>query len=215
VSLLPDPLPADPLPVVAAWLAEAQAEPTRLNPNALALATVDGDGRPSVRMVLLKALSEADGFGVFYTHYGSRKAQALAAHSRAAGVLYWSGLGRQVRFEGPVVRSPAAESDAYFATRPRGSRINAWVSQQSAPLTDPAELERSARRKDAELGGVDAAHVPRPPFWGGYRLWFDAVELWIEGVDRFHERARYRRTLTPLGDAGFAGGSWQHQRLQP
>jgi pyridoxamine 5'-phosphate oxidase len=145
---LPSTLPDDPLPTAKLWLAEAEALGRR-NANAIALASTDAAGRPSVRMVLIKDLVAA-GYLVFYTNYGSRKAAELDATGRAAAVIYWHELGRQIRFEGVVVRSPKSESDAYFATRPRQSQINAWSSEQSRPLADMAELERRAAGVAAE-----------------------------------------------------------------
>jgi pyridoxamine 5'-phosphate oxidase len=132
-------------------------------------------------------------------------------------VLYWHELGRQIRFEGVVVRSPATESDAYFATRPWRSQLNAWSSEQSRPLDDPALLEQRAAQIAAERATAAAAtqSLPRPDFWGGYRLWFEAVELWVEGQDRFHERLRYDRRLTRRDEHTFTAGRWQSQRLQP
>jgi len=204
--------PDDPVPTAAQWLAAAEALGRR-NANAIALATTDATGKPSVRMVLLKELAPA-GYGVFYTNYGSRKAADLAATQRAAGVFYWHELGRQVRFEGVVVRSPVAESDAYFATRPLRSQLNAWSSEQSRPLDDPALLERRAAKIAAERAGA-TQRLPRPDFWGGYRFWFDAVELWVEGQDRFHERLRYERRLARRDEHSFTAGRWLRQRLQP
>jgi pyridoxamine 5'-phosphate oxidase len=211
VTGLPSPIPQDPLPTVAAWLAEMTAGGKRRNPNALALATADASGSPSVRMVLVKEIAES-GYLVFYTNYGSRKAGELDRAGRAAGVLYWEELGKQVRFEGPVLRSPAAESDAYFASRPERSQLNAWASRQSEPLLDAAELERRAEQKARELRG---GPIARPRSWGGYRLWFDALELWAEGADRFHERLRYTRELVPADAFSFRAGPWSWQRLQP
>lgn len=206
--------PDDPVPIAAEWLAAAEALGRR-NANAIALATTDATGKPSVRMVLLKELAPA-GYAVFYTNYGSRKAADLAATQRAAGVLYWHELGRQVRFEGVVVRSPVAESDAYFATRPLRSQLNAWSSEQSRPLDDPALLERRAAQIAVEHAVAGATQrLPRPDFWGGYRLWFDAVELWVEGQDRFHERLRYERPLARRDEHSFMAGRWLGQRLQP
>ncbi len=174
---------------------------------------------------MIKNLSRHDGFATFYTHYESRKAAELEGNPNAAGVLHWDSLGRQIRFEGLVVRSPADESDAYFATRPAGSQINAWVSEQSRPLESMAALEAKASDKARDLS-IDAEHseanatpagsrVPRPPFWGGYRLWFSTVEFWQEGEDRFHERYRYERTLTPRDAHHFDAGAWSCQLLQP
>ena len=218
--LLPAPPPDDPLPVAMRWLAEASARDRR-NPNAMALATVDANGRPSARMVLLKELAPA-GYGVFYTNYGSRKAGDLDATRRAAAVLYWDELGCQLRFEGAIVRSPVAESDAYFASRAWRSQLNAWSSEQSRPIDDLAELERRASTKARELGITapgesppPGRHLPRPAFWGGYRLWFDAIELWAEGADRFHERLSYHRELGTAQAHEFRPGPWSWRRLQP
>lgn len=185
----------------------------------MTLATVGADERPSARVVLLKDLSSSEGFATFYTHYESRKAIEMDATGYAAAVLHWDKLGRQIRFEGPIVRAPETDSDAYFATRPLGSQINAWVSAQSRPLDSIESLVASAKEKMLELG-VDADEngggtVARPDFWGGYRLWFDALEFWQEGTDRFHDRLRYERKLTPRDQHGFDAGPWNWQRLQP
>jgi pyridoxamine 5'-phosphate oxidase len=216
MSRLPSPPPHDPVPTVQEWL-RAAAAAGRRNSNAMALATTAG-GRPSVRMVLLKRIDPL-GYAVFYSNYGSRKAGELEATGRAAGALYWEELGYQLRFEGPVVKSPPAESDAYFASRPWRSQLNAWTSVQSRPLEDFAQLDARAAERARELGfepgQAPKAALPRPPFWGGYRLWLDAVELWSEGADRFHERLRYTRTLTADEIGGFRASTWEMQRLQP
>ncbi len=214
--MLSDAAPADPLPVIKAWLDEATASGQH-NPDALALATVDGRGAPSVRMVLMRGLSLSHGYAVFYTNYQSRKSADLDTTSVAAGVIYWSGQGRQVRVEGRVVRSPAAESDAYFGGRPIGGQINAHVSEQSRPLVDRVQLIRRAEAMRRDLAAQpQPAGLARPEHWGGYRLWFAAVELWQEGGDRFHDRIRYERELMPLKDGtGFSASQWRHQRLQP
>jgi pyridoxamine 5'-phosphate oxidase len=205
------PPPDDPVRAAAQWLGEAEALGRR-NANAMALASVDALGRPSVRMVLLKELAPL-GYAVFYTNYGSRKSAELLSTGKAAAVLYWHELGRQVRFEGLVVRSPDAESDAYFASRPLPSQVNAWSSEQSRPLPDPAALEERA----ATIAATKATPqgLPRPDYWGGFRLWLEAVELWIEGRDRFHERVRYERHLDARDAYTFETGRWQWQRLQP
>lgn len=212
---LPDPLPDDPLPLAGLWLADAGRNGAQRNPDAMALATADRRGAPSVRMVLLKSLSQGSGYAVFYTSRESRKGAELDANPRAAGVLYWEKLGRQLRLEGRVTRSPDAESDAYFATRPIESRVSAWASAQSQPLAEFAMLEQRAAEKSREL--VAAAPIPRPPYWGGYRLWLDAIEFWIEGVHRLHERVRYERELAPAAgpDTGLRAGAWRHALLQP
>jgi pyridoxamine 5'-phosphate oxidase len=152
---------------------------------------------------LLKSLVAEAGHLVFYTNYDSRKAVELESGGVAAGVLYWPTPGRQLRFEGQVERSPGPESDAYFAARPRLSQLNAWASAQSLPLDSPdamaVQLAKQAERFEAE------AAIPRPPNWGGYRLAIEAVEFWVEGADRFHERLRYER----------ARDGWTSAWLQP
>ena len=232
---LPAPLPKDPLLVIREWLDEAINKDVQRYPNAMTLATADSFGQPSARVVLLKDLSVTQGFAVFHTHYGSRKGIELADNTLAAAVMHWDKLGKQVRFEGPTVRSPDKESDVYFATRSWGSQLNAWVSEQSQPLSDPSDLLQRAREKARQLDLPDPAEsfaldsekskqklsecfrnpLDRPSFWGGYRLWFTAVELWMEGSDRFHDRVRYKRTLTPLDAHTFQAGPWNSQRLQP
>jgi len=195
------------------------------HPNAMTLATVDDASRPSARVILIKHLSRSEGYATFYSHYESRKAKELDTNVNAAGVIHWDKLGKQIRFEGYVARSPKQESDAYFATRPTESQLNAWVSEQSHPLTDLSILERRRRDKIQELGLVaerfdsatisECGQVPRPKFWGGYRFWFSAIETWQEGKDRYHERLRYERDLKQDETSSYVTGPWTWQRLQP
>jgi pyridoxamine 5'-phosphate oxidase len=197
--LLEDAVDRDPFAQFAAWLTEARATAIRL-PETMILATATADGRPSARAVLLKGV-DARGF-VFYTSYESRKGRELAENPRAALVFLWDPLGRQVRVEGAVARVSQAESQAYFRTRPLGSRIGAWASRQSARLDGREPLERRA----AELAATyEDGDVPLPPFWGGYRLTPDAIEFWQHRDDRLHDRLRYRR----------ANGDWTIERLGP
>lgn len=225
---LPDPLPASPLPMARDWLEEATRLKVQPNPNAMTLATVAADGRPSARIVLCRGLEVERGCVTFFTNYESRKGGELAATGRAAVLFHWDALHRQVRLEGPVTRVPAAESDAYFASRPWQSRVGAWASQQSRPVAERAALrealEATARRFGApvaELGGNGGARdypIPRPAHWGGYRLWVEDAELWVEAAFRLHDRARWQRQLTPAsvdGEPVFNGGPWQLSRLQP
>ncbi len=225
VDSLPVPPPEDPLIIVGEWFDEAVRGACQRHPNAMTLATVDSASRPSARIILLKELARIEGYATFFGHYESRKGLELEHNANAAGVLHWDKLGRQIRFEGPVVRAPKEQSDDYFATRPTGSQLNAWVSEQSRPLDDGTDLARRTREKAHELGLAAApddggapesgVRVPRPPFWGGYRFWFAAVELWLEGEDRFHSRLRYERALTPIDAYEFAAGPWTCRRLQP
>lgn len=209
MSSLPLP-PEDPLPLLKQWLDDAAAGKQR-NPWAMALATTD-TGRPACRFVLLRGLDTARGFAVFYTNYASRKALELEQTPHAAAALYWPDAGRQLRLEGIVTRSPDTESDAYFATRPRASQLNAWASRQSQPLPEEG-LDRRARGLSERY--PQDGPVPRPSHWGGYRIWLEAVEFWAEGTARYHERLRYERSLRESSGAGWDGDDWRHIRLQP
>ena len=190
----------DPVAQFRAWFEEALAANLH-EPNAMTLATATPDGRPSARVVLLKGFDER-GF-VFYTNYKGRKARELEANPYAALGFYWGELERQVRIEGRVNRLSEEESDAYSASRPRGSRLGAWASEQSRPVESREVLEARLRALEKEYEGRD---IPRPPFWGGYRVEPEAVEFWQGRENRLHDRLVYRR----LGDGG-----WEIERLQP
>ena len=186
----------DPIALFDAWYAEARAaEPN--DPNAMALATADALGRPSVRMVLLKGHG-ADGF-VFYTNREGRKAADLSANPYAALLFHWKSLRRQVRVEGAVTPVGDAESDAYFASRSRDSQLGAWASDQSRPLPDRATFEARFAEMQARFDGGD---VPRPPFWGGYRVTPARIELWQDRAHRLHER----RLFVADGAGGWTEG---------
>lgn len=189
----------DPFALFDAWFAEAQAsEPN--DPNAVALATVDARGRPSVRMVLLKGHGPA-GF-VIYTNHGSRKAAELDANPHAALLFHWKSQRRQIRIEGGVERAADAESNAYFATRGRDSRLGAWASDQSQPLDARTTFEARFAEMQARFEGVD---VPRPPHWGGYRVVPESFEFWQDREHRLHERRVFAR----------ANGGWTEGLLYP
>lgn len=211
-DFLPEPLPADPFGLFADWFGNACADKVQPNPDAMVLATVDARLRPAARVVLCKQLIASPGYVVFFTNYLSRKGQELAAVPRAAAVIHWDTLQRQVRLEGPVVRSPDSESDAYFATRALASRIGAWASEQSQPLASRAAL---AAQVDAAATRFKQGVVPRPSHWGGFRLWPDALELWVEGPGRIHDRARWTRALKPDSASTFRTGPWTGTRLNP
>lgn len=184
---------------MAGWIEEARAAEI-LGYDTAYVATATADGRPSVRAVLLRALDDR-GF-VFYTDRRSRKGAELAANPRAALVMHWPAFERQVRAEGPVTMVAAAESDAYFARRPRGHQLGAWASNQSEVLADRGDLEDRYEQVRQRFEGAD---VPRPPYWGGYRIEPEEVELWQGRPDRLHDRVRWR--VTPDG--------WTAERLWP
>jgi pyridoxamine 5'-phosphate oxidase len=215
---LPDPLPADPMPLFHEWFRDAGARRAQPNPDAMIVATTASGGEPSARVVLCKRVDAAAGYIVFFTNYASRKGHELAARPRAAAVFHWDALHRQVRIEGPVLRSPERESDQYFASRSVDSRVAAWASAQSEPLASRAELQRRVREFGERFGvapGAASGTVPRPPHWGGYRLWVEKMELWSEGAHRVHDRAVWTRPLQRADEFSFAGGQWRCTRLNP
>lgn len=214
---LPADLPDDPFSWLEAWLATATENEVQRNPNAMTLSTVSADGQPTARVVLAKGIDAKRGYVVFFTNYRSRKGREIEGNNRVSLVFHWDSLGRQVRIDGIATRSPSEESDAYFASRDRGSQIGAWGSDQSEPLESRDELLRQLHERAKELGVADddTKTVVRPPHWGGYRVWASAIELWVEGGDRVHDRARWERQLERDGAAGFAASSWSGTRLQP
>ena len=190
----------DPFAIAADWLAEAQESEVN-DPNAIALSTVDKDGLPNVRMVLLKGV-EADGF-VFYTNYESAKAGELDQTGKAAFVVHWKSLRRQIRVRGLVEREEGPVADAYFETRSLKSRLGAWASKQSRPLTSRAALMAEV----AKMTALHGTSPKRPPFWGGYRITPLEIEFWADGEFRLHDRFRWRRAAV--------GEPWQITRLNP
>ncbi|KPP87748.1 MAG: pyridoxamine 5'-phosphate oxidase [Rhodobacteraceae bacterium HLUCCO07] len=190
----------DPFAIARSWLAEAEDSEVN-DPNAIALATVDADGLPNVRMVLLKEI-EADGF-VFYTNYGSVKAQELEQAGKAAFVMHWKSLRRQIRVRGTITREDGPKADEYYASRSLKSRLGAWASQQSQPLSSRAALMAEVARVTAKHGTNPA----RPPFWGGFRINPVEIEFWADGAFRLHDRFRWSRDQE--------AGNWLIQRLSP
>ena len=226
-AMLPDPLPADPFPLFRQWFDLAQQRKDQPNPNAMTLATVGADGRPDARIVLCKDIDEPSGHIVFHTNERGRKGRELTAHPHVAVVFHWDHLDRQVRIEGPVCRSPASESDAYFASRALLSRLGAWSSDQSEPIASRNALVEKLHATMRRFGLDPAAlperdisvAIPRPAHWGGFRVYAARVELWCAGAGRLHDCAAWTRSLRPATDSqgpSFVGaGPWSATRLQP
>ena len=190
----------DPFEIARAWLSEA--EQTELNdPNAIALSTVDADGMPNARMVLLKEI-EPDAF-VFYTNYDSRKGEEIRAAGKAAFVVHWKSLRRQIRVRGTVTREEGEKADAYYASRSLKSRLGAWASKQSRPLASRTELMAEVAKLTPKLG----TNPSRPPFWGGFRIHPTEIEFWADGAFRLHDRFRWERVPNEE--------SWKISRLNP
>ena len=190
----------NPFEIARSWLAEA--EEAELNdPNAIALSTVDADGMPNARMVLLKEI-EANAF-VFYTNYESKKAQELDQAGKAAFVMHWKSLRRQIRVRGTITKEDGPQADAYFKSRSLKSRLGAWASHQSQPLSSRAALMAEV----AKITATKGPNPPRPPFWGGYRITPVEIEFWADGDHRLHDRFRWTRTT--------AEDEWEVVRLSP
>ncbi len=195
----------DPFVLARAWLAEAEAQEPN-DPNAIALATADADGLPNVRMVLLKEIEvggKGGGAFVFYTNYGSKKGQEIAASGKAAFVMHWKSLRRQIRVRGLVTREDGPQADEYFASRSLKSRLGAWASQQSQPLSSREALMAEA----AKVALTKGPNPPRPPYWGGFRILPLEVEFWADGAFRLHDRFRWLRNHVEDG--------WFVERLNP
>lgn len=210
---LPDPLPADPMPLFGRWFDEAVARKAEPNPNGMILATTTRDGRPSARVVLCKSVEVASGSIVFFTNYEGRKSREILDNPNVAAVFHWDHAERQARIEGSVTRTSERESDEYFRSRALLSRLGAWASRQSEPLAARGDLLRQMRETMRRFGvGVHhlalpsmAPDIPRPPHWGGFRIRIDALELWQGGSGRLHDRARWLRV----------GEGWSASRLNP
>jgi len=226
VARLPDVLPADPMHWADAWIKEAIAGAVQRNPTSMTLVTVGASSSPSARVVLCKEFVPDPGYLVFHTNYNSKKVKELEQCANVAAVFHWDGLGRQIRIEGQAVRSPIAESDDYFKTREWGSQLGAWGSDQSDNLESREALIRQLRERATSLGlsvsddlqsltNAEQPKIERPPHWGGIRIWASAIELWIEGSDRIHDRGAWKRELSRASEYQFNVTPWIGRRLQP
>ena len=209
-----------------AWIKEATATEVQRNPTSMTLVTVGAASSPSARVVLCKEFVPDPGYLVFHTNYNSRKVKELEQCANVAAVFHWDVLGRQIRIEGLAVRSPEAESDAYFQTREWASQFGAWGSDQSEELESREALKQQLRERAADLGlsvaddlqslkSTEQPTIARPPHWGGIRIWASAIELWIEGRDRIHDRGAWTRELSRASESEFNTTPWVGRRLQP
>ncbi len=223
---LPDELPTDPMHWADAWIKEAIAGQVQRNPASMTLVTVDDAYSPSARVVLCKEFVPDPGYLVIHTNYNSRKVKELEQCANVAAVFHWDALGRQIRIEGQAVRSPETESDAYFKTRHWGSQLGAWGSDQSAELESREALVQQLRKRAADIGlsvsddlqsltSSEQPTIGRPAHWGGIRIWASAIELWIEGKDRIHDRGAWIRDLSRASEYEFNVTPWVGRRLQP
>jgi len=218
---LPDPLPESPFPLFAEWFRSAATAKSVPNPNAMTLATVEPDGSPSARIVLCRGMSIDEGWIEFFTNYDGGKGRALRANPVASAVFHLYHDERQVRMSGPVSISPPESSDRYFATRPWESRLSAWASNQSQPLSSRQELLARIPKVMQQLGLTadqiasmgNATPIPRPPNWGGFRILAATCELWLGGPGRLHDRALSSRAAAPFTPRIF--GPWAVTRLNP
>jgi pyridoxamine 5'-phosphate oxidase len=219
---LPEILPLDPFPTFVEWYTHATTHKIQPNPNAMTLCTIDPDGRPSSRIVLCRNIDSSRGVIHFYTNYTSRKSQAMTAHPHVSLQFHWDTLDRQVRIEGRAIMASKEQSDAYFAARPWESRLGAWSSDQSKPITGRQALLDKVRQAIEHLkldpaeiiAKGNAVHIPRPPHWGGWNVIAERMELWLGGTGRVHDRAVWTRAVHVNG-TDFAASEWASTRLQP
>ena len=217
-NLLPEILPDDPMHQAKRWFDRTNSEKWQPNPNAMTLSTVDKNNTPSSRIVLCKYFVADPGYIVFFTNYNSRKGKEIRDNSEVSLVFHWDNIGRQLRIKGIAVYSPSSESDEYFASRNRGSQISAWGSNQSQPVESRSELIKQMNDKLDEFDSSvthNEKEIPRPPHWGGIRVWAHEIELWMDGEDRVHDRARWTRKLKINQDNSFSTSKWIGTRLQP
>ena len=211
----------NPLLILKEWMDEVVQSKIQPNPNSMSISTIDANGRPNSRMVLCKEINEELGYLVFYTNYQSNKSKEIAVNNECSGLFHWDGFGYQVRVRGIIVKSPEAESDNYFATRDIGSQLSAWASHQSQIVEDRESLDNRFQQamdkfnvKESELESSEI-NIPRPEFWGGYRIWIREIELWLNQKDRFHDRLSFKRKLATTSSGFETSNDWVIKRLQP
>ena len=217
-NLLPETLPNKPMHLAKDWFDTTCEKKWQPNPNAMTLSTVDNKNTPSSRIVLCKYFVADPGYIVFFTNYNSRKGKEIRENSEVSLVFHWDNIGRQIRIKGRAIYSPSTESDKYFASRNRGSQISAWGSNQSQSIQSRNDLIKQMNNKLNKYDGPgiqNEKEIPRPPHWGGIRVWAHEIELWMDGENRVHDRARWTRKLEINQDDSFSVSKWIGTRLQP
>ena len=211
----------NPVLILKEWMDEVVESKIQPNPNSMSISTIDANDRPNSRMVLCKEINEELGYLVFYTNYKSNKSKEIGVNNECSGLFHWDTFGYQVRVRGIIVKSPEVESDNYFATRDIGSQLSAWASHQSQIVEDRESLDNQFQQamdkfnlKESELESSDI-NIPRPKFWGGYRIWIREIELWLNQKDRFHDRLLFTRKLVTTSSGIEASNHWVIKRLQP
>ena len=220
-KMLSQSMTQNPLLLLQSWLNEAMELDLQPNPDSMAIATSNSQGLPNVRMVLCKEINTEKGYVIFYTNYNSVKSMEIKENPKCSALFHWDKLGYQIRIRGEILQSTDKENDAYFASRHLGSQVGAWASNQSNPVEDRQALDDQFRKildrfnLTSESITRNDQKIPRPPHWGGYRLWIEEIEFWLNQKDRLHDRLHFRRTLTISNEGIEAEKNWTVKRLQP
>jgi len=220
-KMLSQSMTQNPLLLLQSWLNEAVELDLQPNPDTMAIATSNSQGLPNVRMVLCKEINTEEGYVVFYTNYNSVKSMEIKENPKCSALFHWDKLGYQIRIRGEILQSPDEENDAYFASRHLGSQVGAWASNQSDPVVDRQALDDQFRKILDRFNLTNESitrneqKIPRPPHWGGYRLWVEEIEFWLNQKDRLHDRLHFRRALTISSEGIETEKKWAVKRLQP
>ena len=220
-KILSQSMTQNPLLLLQSWLNEAMELDLQPNPDTMAIATSNSQGLPNVRMVLCKEINTEEGYVVFYTNYNSVKSLEIKENPKCSALFHWDKLGYQIRIRGEILQSPDEENDTYFASRHLGSQVGAWASNQSNAVEDREALDDQFKKildrfnLTSESITRNEQKIPRPPNWGGYRLWIEEIEFWLNQKDRLHDRLHFRRALTISSEGIETEKKWTVKRLQP
>ena len=220
-KILSQSMTQNPLLLLQSWLNEAMELDLQPNPDSMAIATSNSQGLPNVRMVLCKEINTEEGYVVFYTNYDSVKSMEIKENPKCSALFHWDKLGYQIRIRGEILQSTNKENDTYFASRHLGSQIGAWASNQSNPVEDRQALDDQFKnilehfKLTSESITRNEQKIPRPPHWGGYRLWIEEIEFWLNQKDRLHDRLHFKRALSISNEGIETENNWTVKRLQP